>query len=127
MTIAEPAPGTIYTDNGYGFPITRGIADRHYRVGWPPTGKTWAEVLAWHQAAIDDPDDDTTEPFVPVRMVPSTAVEKALREAAYEIARPTWHPRGRLNDVEYVTMLRIQADLRRRATSANTVPETEPK
>lgn len=66
----EPPKGSIVTDNGNGFPITRGQGNRWFRNGWSG-GKTWAEVLEWHQEALDDPDDDTSEPYQPVVMVPA--------------------------------------------------------
>jgi hypothetical protein len=65
------AVGAIITDNGRGFPITRGIGSMWYRIGWD-AGKTWDEVVAWHKTHLSDPTDDSDEPFTPVLMVPQT-------------------------------------------------------
>lgn len=62
----EPATGTTYVAMGGRMPITRGIGALHFRAGWDDDelgGKTWREVVAWHQESIDDPNDDTVGPF----------------------------------------------------------------
>lgn len=69
MNIQEPEPGSTFVVPNYkGFPITRGQGILYFRTGWAPA-KTWEEVQAWYQEALDDPEDDTTEPFRPRYMV----------------------------------------------------------
>lgn len=70
--VAEPvvAIGTVVTDDGSGYPLVRTVGG-WMRVGWERS-KSWAQVLEWHQEAIDNPDDDTTEPFKPVIMMATT-------------------------------------------------------
>jgi hypothetical protein len=65
----EPPIGSIVTDNGKGWPWVRTVGGKWTRDACV-TFLTWAEVYAWCQRAVDDPDDDTTDPFIPVVMVP---------------------------------------------------------
>lgn len=83
-TPTEPPEGSIITDAGRGYPITRGQGALWFRAGWPD-GKTWEQVLAWHQEAIDDPDDDTVDAFSPVLMLPLLSGDPVTREELREI------------------------------------------
>lgn len=62
------SPGDSITDAGRGYPWTKNIDGTWWRVGQQEPF-TWEQVLAWHQAALDNTDDETTQPFRPVLMV----------------------------------------------------------
>ena len=76
--------GAIITDGGMGWPWIKTVGGNWFRQG--SNRMTWGEVLAWHQSAIDDPDDETTDPFEPVLMLPAAATRIAALEEAAVIA-----------------------------------------
>ena len=76
--------GAIITDGGMGWPWIKTVGGNWFRQG--SKRMTWGEVLAWHQSAIDDLDDETTGPFCPVLMLPAAATRMAALEEAAVIA-----------------------------------------
>lgn len=78
MTIAEPdvPAGTIITDGGKGVPFQKNVLGTWRREGVAQP-LSWADILRRHDEAVADPDDDTTEPFNPVVMVPARSAAPA--------------------------------------------------
>ncbi len=64
----EPPVGSIVVDSHGGWPFIHAVGG-WYR-GDDVRNATWDEVYAWHQRAVDDPDDETVEPFDPILIWP---------------------------------------------------------
>lgn len=93
--IAEPPVGAIVVNAGGGWPFIHAIG------GWfrgdDVRRATWTEVYEWHQAAVDDPDDETTEPFHPIVVWPLDGVIANAKAEQRKADAQTIHDWAALN------------------------------